>query len=102
MPMLRRPHDRHRDIRTRTRFARLFARRTQDRHIMIEIASSAAPQLGSLLPLAVRPRRSRSPKDAPADSPEHGRREQYHPMTGKEHPIATDVSVAWLHALRPL
>ena len=48
MPMLRRPHDRHRDIRTRTRFARLFARRTQDRHIMIEIASPAAPQLGSL------------------------------------------------------
>jgi len=39
-------------------------------HIMIEIASSAAPQLGSLLPLVVRPRRSRSPKDAPADSPE--------------------------------
>ena len=29
---------------------------------MIEIASSAAPQLGSLLPLVVRPRRSRSPK----------------------------------------
>jgi len=56
-------------IRTRTRFARLFARRTQDRHIMIEIASSAAPQLGSLLPLVVRPHRSRSPKDPPADSP---------------------------------
>ena len=35
---------------------------------MIEIASSAAPQLGSLLPLVVRPRRSRSPKDPPADS----------------------------------
>jgi len=60
--MLRRPHDRHRDIRTRTRFARLFARRTQDRHIMIEIASSPAPQLGSLLPLVVRPRRSARPK----------------------------------------
>jgi hypothetical protein len=56
---------------------------------MIEIASSAAPQLGSLLPLVVRPRRSHSPKDAPAGSPEHGHREQYHPMTGKEHPIAT-------------
>ncbi|HEY8009283.1 MAG TPA: hypothetical protein VIE66_21475 [Methylocella sp.] len=37
---------------------------------MIEIASSAAPQLGSLLPLVVRPHRSRSPKDPPADSPE--------------------------------
>jgi hypothetical protein len=56
---------------------------------MIEIVSSPAPQLGSLLPLVVRPHRSHSPKDAPADSPEHGRREQYHPMTGKEHPIAT-------------
>jgi len=56
---------------------------------MIEIASSAAPQLGSLLPLVVRPRRSRSPKDPPADSPEHGRREKYHPMTGREYPIAT-------------
>ena len=56
---------------------------------MIEIASSAAPQLGSLLPLAVRLRRSRSPKDPPAGSPEHGRREKYHPMTGREHPIAT-------------
>ena len=36
---------------------------------MIEIVSSAAPQLGSLLPLVVRPRRSHSPKDAPAPFP---------------------------------
>src|SRR5271157_3787423 len=42
-----------------------------------------------LLPLVVRPRRSRSPKHPPADSPEHRRREKYHPMTGREYPIAT-------------
>ena len=46
--MLRWTHDRHRDIRRRTRFARLFARRNQDRYVMIEIASAAMPQLGSL------------------------------------------------------
>ena len=56
---------------------------------MIEIASPATPQLAALLLRIVRPRRWRSPNGPPADSPEHGRREQYHPMTGKEHPIAT-------------
>jgi site-specific recombinase XerD len=50
-------HDRHRNIRTWTRSARLFARRNQDRHVMIEIASPATPQPSSLLP----PRRRRSP-----------------------------------------
>ena len=30
-----------------------------------------------------------SPKDAPAASPEHGRREKYHPIADREHPIAT-------------
>src|SRR2546430_14781399 len=64
MPMLWRPHDRHRDIRTWTRSARLFARRNQDRHVMIEIASPATPQPSSLLP----PRRRRSPNDAPGAS----------------------------------
>jgi len=87
MPMLRRPHDRHRDIRTRTRFARLFARRTQDRHIMIEIASSAAPQLGSLLRWSFDRAAPARPKML-RDSPEHGRREQiYHDR--QRTPIAT-------------
>ena len=56
---------------------------------MIEIASPATPQPGSLLPLVVRPRRWRSPKDPPAAAPEHGRGQKYHPMAGREHPLAT-------------
>src|ERR1700720_4237336 len=89
MPMPRRPHDRHRNIRTWTRSARLFARRNQDRHVMIEIASPATPQLSSLLPLAVRPRRRRSSNDAPGASREHGRREKYDPIADREHSLAT-------------
>jgi hypothetical protein len=56
---------------------------------MIEIASPATPQLGSLLTLVVRPRRWRSPKHPQAASPEQGRREKYHPMAGREHLLAT-------------
>src|SRR5208337_3818842 len=85
MPMLRRPHDRHRNIRTWTRSAHLFARRNQDRHVMIEIASPATPQLSSLLP----PRRRRSPNDAPGASHEHGRREKYDPIADREHSLGT-------------
>ena len=80
MPMLWRPHDRHRNIRTWTRSACLFARRNQDRHVMIEIASAATPQLSSLLP----PRRRRSPNDAPGAFREHGRREKYDPIAARE------------------
>ncbi len=36
---------------------------------MIEIASAAMPQLGSLLPRVIRPRRWRSPKHPPAAFP---------------------------------
>src|SRR3982074_1821781 len=85
MPMLWRPHDRHRNIRTWTRSARLFARRNQDRHVVIEIASPATPQLSALLP----PRRRRSPNDAPGASREHGRREKYDPIADREHSLAT-------------
>ena len=54
MPMLRRQHDRHRDIPTRARAARLFPRRNQNRHVMIAITSPAMPQ--PRLPVApVRP-----------------------------------------------
>ena len=56
---------------------------------MIGIASSATPQLDSLLPRALRARRWRSPEDPPAGSPEHGRREKHHPIAGAEHPLAT-------------
>jgi hypothetical protein len=56
---------------------------------MIEIALPATPQLGSLLPLVVRPRRWCSPKDPPAACREHGRRQKYHPVAGREHPLAT-------------
>jgi len=56
---------------------------------MIEIASSAAPQLGSLLPRVIRPRRWRSPKHPPAASPERGRSQKYHPVADREHLLAT-------------
>ena len=56
---------------------------------MIEIASPAAPQLSSLLPLVVRPRRWRSPNEAPGASREHDRREKYDPIADREHSIAT-------------
>jgi hypothetical protein len=52
---------------------------------MTEIASAAMPQLGSLLPLVVRPRRWRSPKHPPAASPEQGRSQKYHPIASREH-----------------
>jgi hypothetical protein len=55
---------------------------------MIEIASPATPQFSSLLPLVVRPRRWRSPNDAPGASREHGRREKYDPIADTEHAIA--------------
>ena len=55
---------------------------------MIEIASRATPQLGSHLPLVIRPRRWRSPKHPPAASPEQGRRKKYHPMASREHLLA--------------
>src|ERR1700731_1909454 len=57
----------------------------QDRHVVIEIASPATPQLSSLLP----PRRPRSPNDAPGASREHGRREKYDPIAAREHSLAT-------------
>src|ERR1700732_2420167 len=85
MPILWRPRDRHRNIRTWTRSARFFARRNQDRHVMIEIASPATPQLSSLLP----PRRRRTPNDAPSASREHGRGEKYDPIADREHYFAT-------------
>jgi hypothetical protein len=56
---------------------------------MIAIAAPATPQLGSLLLQVVRPRRWWSPKDPPADAPEHGRREKHHLIAGVEHPLAT-------------
>ena len=56
---------------------------------MIEIASPATPQLSSLLSLVVRPRRRRSPNDAPGASREHGRREKYDPIAAREHSLAT-------------
>ena len=59
----------------------LFARRNQDRHVMIEIASPATLQLSSLL----LPRRRRSPNDAPGASRVHGRREKYDPIAAREH-----------------
>src|SRR3984893_2463272 len=83
--MLWRPHGRHRKNRTWPRSARLFRRRNQDRPVMIDIASPATPQLGSLLP----PRRWRSPNEAPGASREHGRREKYDPIAAREHSLAT-------------
>ena len=56
---------------------------------MIEIASAAMPQLGSLLPRVIRPRRWRSPKHPPAASPEQGRSQKYHPVADREHLLAT-------------
>jgi hypothetical protein len=56
---------------------------------MIEIAPLATPQLSSLLPLVVRPRRWRSPNDAPGASRKYGRREKYDPIADREHSIAT-------------
>ena len=56
---------------------------------MIEIASPTTPQLRSLLPLVVRPRRWCSPNDAPGASREHGRHEKYDPIADREHSIAT-------------
>ena len=56
---------------------------------MIEIASPATPQLSSLLPLVLRPRRLRSPNDAPGAPREHGRREKYDPFADREHSLAT-------------
>jgi hypothetical protein len=52
---------------------------------MIEIASAAMPQLGSLLPRVIRPRRWRSPKYPPAASPEQGRSQKNHPLAGRKH-----------------
>ena len=52
---------------------------------MIEIASAAMPQPGSLLPLVVRPRRWRSPKHPPAASPEQSRSQKNHPVASREH-----------------
>jgi hypothetical protein len=83
--MLWRPHDRHRNIQMWTRSARLFARRNQDRHVMIQIASPATPQPSSLLA----PRRRRSPNDAPGAFREHGRREKYDPIAARERSLAT-------------
>jgi hypothetical protein len=74
MPMLRRPHDRHRDIRTRTRTARLFGQRDQDRHIMIEIASPKPPQRNPFLPMVVRQRRWPLLNAAPQTSRDRRRR----------------------------
>jgi hypothetical protein len=56
---------------------------------MIEIASPTTPQLGSLLPPVVRPRRWRSPKHPPAASPEQGRHEKYDPIANRQHSLAT-------------
>jgi hypothetical protein len=47
------------------------------------------PQLSSLLPLVVRPRRWCPPNDAPGASRELGRREKYDPIANREHSIAT-------------
>ncbi len=84
-PMLWWRYDRHRNIQTWTRSARLFTRRNQDRHVMIEIPSPATPQPSSLLP----PRRRRSPNDAPGVSRELCRREKYDPIAAIEHSLAT-------------
>ena len=56
---------------------------------MIEIASAAVPQLGSLLQRVLRPRRWRSPKHPPAASPEQRRSQKSHPVAGGERSCAT-------------
>jgi hypothetical protein len=56
---------------------------------MIEVASPATPQLGSLLPLVIRPRRWRSPKSAPGAHHHHLRREKSDPFADRKHPVAT-------------
>ncbi len=55
-PMPRRPHDRHRDLRTRRLSAPRFAQPDQDRYIMIENALPATSRHRALLSLAVRQR----------------------------------------------
>jgi hypothetical protein len=52
---------------------------------MIAITPPAMPQLGSLLPWVIRPRRSRSPKHPPAASLEQARSQKYHPIANREH-----------------
>jgi hypothetical protein len=55
---------------------------------MTEIASAATPQLGSLLPLVVRPRRWRSPKYAPGAYHHRLHREKSDPIADRTHPFA--------------
>src|SRR5438105_15896833 len=70
MPMLRRSHAHHRDVRTGMRAevsAGYRAPRDQDRYVMIEIALSTATQRRQFLPflpLTVSQRRRRSLDDA--------------------------------------
>jgi hypothetical protein len=56
---------------------------------MIEIASPATPQLSSLSPLVVRPRRRRSPEDAPGAYREHDCREKHDSYADREWLFAT-------------
>ena len=87
--MLRRSHDHRREVRTRTRSARLFARRDQDRHVMIEITPSATSQRHPFLPLVVRQRRWRSPGDALGASRDHRHHEKYDRIADRQRCPAT-------------
>src|ERR1700746_225446 len=76
MPMLRRPHAHHRDVRTGLRAevpASRRAPRDRDRYLMIEIALSTAPQRHPFLPflrlpVTQRRRRSLDERDAHAEA----------------------------------
>jgi len=56
---------------------------------MIEIASLATPQLGSLLPRVARRRRPPSSKSAPSPYHHRLRREESDPLANTEHRFAT-------------
>jgi hypothetical protein len=69
---------------------------------MIAIASPATPQLGSLLPRVVRPRRWRSPPKIFHQPLPSLAAAKYHPMAGKERRLATlDPSKSSLMVMAP-
>ena len=69
---------------------------------MIAIASPATPQLSSLSPLVVRPRRRRSPEDAPGAYPEHDCRENMIAMPTRmalRHAPSSEIVLDRMHPL---
>src|SRR5258708_27357844 len=87
MPVLRRPHDRHRDFRSRMHSAHLLVRPSLDRHIMSKIASTSAPQDRLFLPPALAPRVPHS-----LNAPLRSSRDRYwnagrHSVIGNEPPL---------------